>query len=83
MTLTVLTDSQIRELLKNLTPSELEGFQKNLESALHEYSKARHAGPEAAAAIQQPERVSIYNPVTGATTLFMPSSSERGNAVKG
>lgn len=79
MTLTVLTDDQIRSLLENLTVSELDGFQNALLSALHEHS----AGAQSESAIHQPERVSIHSPATGCTTLFMPSANSTGNAVKG
>ncbi|KAK4133617.1 NAD(P)-binding protein [Trichocladium antarcticum] len=75
MTLTVLTDEQIRGLLENLTASELEGFRHNLASALQQYS----AGD---AAIHQPDRISVTSAATGATTLFMPSASSAGNGIK-
>ncbi|KAH6842821.1 hypothetical protein B0I37DRAFT_448228 [Chaetomium sp. MPI-CAGE-AT-0009] len=42
MTLTVLTDDQIRSLLENLTPDELEGFRSALTSALHEHWASAH-----------------------------------------
>ncbi|KAK3292543.1 uncharacterized protein B0H64DRAFT_347465 [Chaetomium fimeti] len=78
MTLTVLTDDQIRSLLENLTPDELEGFRNALISALHEHS----VGAQDGSAIHQPERISVNNTETGCTTLFMPSSNSTGNAVK-
>ncbi|KAH6617021.1 hypothetical protein F5144DRAFT_633316 [Chaetomium tenue] len=78
MTLTVLTDDQIRSLLENLTVDDLDGFQNALISALHEHS----AGAQSESAIHQPERVSIHSPATGCTTLFMPSANSTGNAVK-
>ncbi|KAL2135106.1 hypothetical protein VTI74DRAFT_9816 [Chaetomium olivicolor] len=78
MTLTVLTDDQIRSLLENLTPSELEGFRVALASALHEHS----TGIEAETATHQPERTSVHNTTTGATTLFMPSCNSSGNGIK-
>ncbi|KAK4126905.1 NAD(P)-binding protein [Parathielavia appendiculata] len=79
MTLTVLTDNQIRSLLENLTVAELEGFRVALASALHEHS----TGIQGDTPIhQQPERVSIHNTTTGATTLFMPSCSSAGHGIK-
>ena len=80
MTLTVLTDDQIRSLLENLKAVELEGFRVALASALHEYSTG---GKGAETAIHQPERISVHSTATGATTLFMPSCSSAGNGVKG
>ncbi|KAK3896598.1 hypothetical protein C8A05DRAFT_39856, partial [Staphylotrichum tortipilum] len=70
MPLTVLTDDQIRALLENLTPSELEGFRRALAAALHEYSVGTTPGGEPA--LHQPERISIHRPATGATTLDNP-----------
>jgi hypothetical protein len=75
MTLTVLTDDQIRSLLENLTADELEGFRKALASALYEYSTG--------GTVEQPERISVHSKATGATTLFMPSSNSAGNGIKG
>jgi hypothetical protein len=80
MTLTVLTDDQIRSLLENLTAAELEGFRRALASALHEYSAGGKGGQTA---IHQPERISVHSTATGATTLFMPSCNSAGNGVKG
>ncbi|KAK4242795.1 hypothetical protein C8A03DRAFT_11005 [Achaetomium macrosporum] len=75
MTLTVLTDDQIRSLLESLTVDELEGFRQALASALYEYSTG--------ATVHQPERISVHSTATGATTLFMPSSNSAGNGIKG
>jgi hypothetical protein len=79
MTLTVLTDDQIRSLLENLTPAELEGFRRALASALHEYS----TGIKGETSIHQPERLSVHSNATGATTLFMPSCNSTGHGIKG
>ncbi|KAK5662097.1 hypothetical protein OQA88_10212, partial [Cercophora sp. LCS_1] len=76
MPVTILSDAQIRTLLENLSLEELQGFQNELKHALHEYST------ETQASIHQPERTSVYSNATGATTLFMPSSSSSGNGVK-
>ncbi|KAK4158350.1 hypothetical protein C8A00DRAFT_39331 [Chaetomidium leptoderma] len=78
MTLTVLTDDQIRALLENLTVAELEGFSGALASALHEYS----TGTQGGTATHQPERISVHSTATGATTLFMPSHNSTGNGIK-
>ncbi|KAJ4293929.1 hypothetical protein N0V88_005443 [Collariella sp. IMI 366227] len=79
MTLTVLTDDQIRSLLENLTAAELDGFQGALAKALHEYSTC---GADGETSVDQPERISVHNNATGATTLFMPSSNSSGNGIK-
>ncbi|KAK3682476.1 UbiD family decarboxylase [Podospora appendiculata] len=80
MALTVLTDDQIRILLENLTVDELESFRNDLKTALHEYSTGTQVPSQGA--IHQPERTSLHNAETGATTLFMPSSSPAGHGVK-
>ena len=82
MTLTVLSDDQIRSLLENLTLSELHGFQAALAAALHEYSSST-CGQDGDAPVHQPERISVQSKTTGATTLFMPSCNSTANAVKG
>ncbi|GAB1315969.1 Proline utilization protein PrnX-like [Madurella fahalii] len=85
MTLTVLNDDEIRSLLEGLTAAELEGFRGALASALNEHSSDRAQGSSGTAgipSIQQPERTSVHSTATGATTLFMPSSSSIGNGIK-
>ncbi|KAK4249563.1 hypothetical protein C7999DRAFT_12639 [Corynascus novoguineensis] len=82
MTLTILTDDEIRSLLENLTPGDLGGFSEALASALHEYSAARQDGRWSDTSIHQPERIAVHSAATGATTLFMPSCNSAGNAVK-
>jgi len=81
MTLSVLSDDQIRSLLENLTVEELNGFQETLRNALYEYSKSTQT--DHVDGIYQIERTSVHSKETGATTLFMPSSSSTGNGVKG
>lgn len=86
MTLTVLTDDEIRSLLENLTLDDLEGFSEALASALYEYSTSvpgDGGGEGGASDTRQPERASVRHPDIGVTTLFMPSSNSAGNAVKG
>ncbi|RYC63281.1 hypothetical protein CHU98_g2916 [Xylaria longipes] len=80
MSLTVLPDEAIRELLENLTRDEAERFQDVLKSALHEYSTATQAIEENL--YHQPPRTSSYSDRTGATTLFMPSNSPVGHGIK-
>lgn len=81
MTLTVLTDDQIRALLENLTAAELEAFRRALAASLHEH--AAGTSPTGEPTLPQPERISVHRPTTGATTLFMPSCNSAGNGVKG
>lgn len=79
--LSVLTDDQIRDLLENLTVDELESFRSELRGTLHEYSTGTNVTE--AGLLHQPERISVHSSVTGATTLFMPSTSPGGHAIKG
>lgn len=81
MSLTVLPDEVIEQLLENLTRDEAERFQDVLKSALHEYSTAAQAID--AGLYHQPGRTSSHSDRTGATTLFMPSTSPVGHGVKG
>ncbi|KAH8167615.1 hypothetical protein CIB48_g616 [Xylaria polymorpha] len=80
MSLTVLPDEVIEQLLENLTRDEAERFQDVLKSALHEYSTAAQAID--AGLYHQPGRTSSHSDRTGATTLFMPSTSPVGHGVK-
>ena len=81
MSLAVLTDAQIKALLEDLTLDELESFRNALKATLHEYSTSTQAVDDSE--IHQPQRTSITSSRTGATTLFMPSSSRYGVGVKG
>jgi hypothetical protein len=81
MSLAVLTDDQIRELLENLTVDELEGFRNALKHTLHDYSTSVQSVADND--IHQPTRTSVTSSMTGATTLFMPSCSPTGVGVKG
>lgn len=80
MSLSVLTDVQIRALLENLTADELEGFRNSLKSALHEYSTGTQSIEDGY--IHQPHRTTISSAKTGTTTLFMPSCSTVGVGIK-
>jgi hypothetical protein len=81
MTLTVLSDDQVRVLLESLDLDELDEFRAALASALHEYS----AGGDSAGndLYQQPHRISTVHPVSKATTLYMPSCGPTGIGCKG
>ncbi|CAI4220233.1 unnamed protein product [Parascedosporium putredinis] len=81
MPLTILTNDQVKSILENLTLAQLDGFQRNLSKALHEYSTDVKAVQDGT--YHQPQRTSYGNPQTGATTLFMPSVGPAGMGVKG
>ncbi|KAI0483865.1 UbiD family decarboxylase [Xylaria cf. heliscus] len=80
MSLTVLPDEVIANLLENLTREEAERFQDVLKTALHEYSTATQGID--AGLYHQPPRTSSHSARTGATTLFMPATSPAGHGVK-
>ncbi|KAI1880998.1 hypothetical protein JX265_001238 [Neoarthrinium moseri] len=80
MALAVLSDEDIRSLLESLTREEAEEFAHSLKCALHEYSTGTQSIE--AGLIHQPDRTSVHSQLTNATTLFMPSCSAAGHAVK-
>ncbi|KIH94190.1 ornithine cyclodeaminase [Sporothrix brasiliensis 5110] len=80
MSLTILKDDEIAELLNYLTFDELESFRSVLKQALYEYSTGTQSVQDGD--IQQPPRTSVTSPVTGCTTLFMPSCSTEGLGMK-
>ncbi|KAI8960446.1 NAD(P)-binding protein [Daldinia sp. FL1419] len=80
MSLTILSDDQISGLLESLSYDEAQGFLDTLRNALHEYSTGTQSIKDGI--IHQPERTSVHSNTTGATTLFMPSISALGHAVK-
>ncbi|KAL1911967.1 hypothetical protein Sste5344_002162 [Sporothrix stenoceras] len=80
MPLTILKDDEINDLLNVLTVDELESFRSVLKQALYEYSTGTQAVQDGE--IQQPHRTSVTSPITGCTTLFMPSCSTDGLGMK-
>jgi hypothetical protein len=80
MPLTVLTDSQVKQILNNLTKEEVEDLQAELRHSLHEYSTGTNSS--GAAAVNQPKRT-ILESNNGTTSLFMPSTSSTGIGIKG
>ncbi|OTB03606.1 hypothetical protein M426DRAFT_60089 [Hypoxylon sp. CI-4A] len=80
MSLTVLSDKQIWNLLESLTHEEAESLVHSLRNALHEYSTGTQSIKDGV--VHQPERTFIHSKTTGSTTLFMPSYSVLGHAVK-
>ncbi|KAI0602027.1 UbiD family decarboxylase [Biscogniauxia sp. FL1348] len=81
MTLAVLSEEDVRQLLENLSHDEAEALADTLRCALHEYSTGTQLID--AGLIHQPERTLVHSNATGATTLFMPSCSPVGHGVKG
>jgi hypothetical protein len=81
MTLTVLSDDQVRAILESLTLDELEDFRHELASALHEYSTGVQGTDQSA--YQQPHRMTTRHPGSQATTLYMPSCGPTGMGCKG
>ncbi|KAH0526584.1 hypothetical protein TsFJ059_009886 [Trichoderma semiorbis] len=80
MTLTVLSDDQVRDILETLSLDELEDFRKTLADALHAFST--DLGTDGLGIFQQPHRVSTLHPDTQATTLYMPSCGPSGMGCK-
>jgi hypothetical protein len=82
MSLTVLSDDQVKAVLEDLTLDELDEFRHELSSALHEFSTGMNSegGGEA---YQQPHRITTKHPETCATTLYMPSCGPGGMGCKG
>lgn len=81
MSLTVLSDDQICGLLESLSHDEAQELVDTLRNALHEYSTGTQSIKDGI--VHQPERISVHSNTTSATTLFMPSISTLGHAVKG
>lgn len=81
MTLTILSDEHVREILENLSLDELEDFRRNLAEGLHAFSTS--LGSDGLGVFQQPHRVSTVQPETRVTTLYMPSCGPSGMGCKG
>ncbi|OTA90120.1 hypothetical protein M434DRAFT_78381 [Hypoxylon sp. CO27-5] len=80
MSLTILSDEQIRGMLESLSSDEAQGFIQTLRNALHEYSTGTQSIEDGV--VHQPERTSVHSNTAGTTTLFMPSFSTIGHAIK-
>ncbi|KAG4027810.1 hypothetical protein MFRU_027g00980 [Monilinia fructicola] len=79
MPLTVLTDSDVQHLLRDLTLRDLEGFQDKMRQALHEYSTGTQ--DDDCCSVHQPRRT-VLESKQKKTTLFMPSTSSAGIGMK-
>jgi hypothetical protein len=80
MSLTILTDQNVKDILQSLDREELLGLQSSMRLALHEYATGTNSS--GAAAANQPNRTVIESS-NGTTTLFMPSTSSSGIGMKG
>ncbi|KAI9814637.1 MAG: hypothetical protein M1827_003193 [Pycnora praestabilis] len=78
MPLTILTDSDVKDLLHSLTREDILDLQHSLRDALHSYSTGTNEN--GCCSMYQPQRVSIS--VNGNTTLFMPASSSSNTGMK-
>jgi hypothetical protein len=78
--LTVLTDSDVKDVLSSLELYDAYALQKSLRHALHEYSTGTQA--EDACSMHQPTRT-VLQGAGGMTTLFMPGRSSAGIGMKG
>ncbi|TGO69104.1 hypothetical protein BOTNAR_0015g00180 [Botryotinia narcissicola] len=79
MSLTVLTDSDIKYLLQDLTLKDLERFQDQMRRALHEYSTGTQ--DDDCCSLHQPRRT-VLESKHERTTLFMPSTASAGIGMK-
>ncbi|KAG6040216.1 hypothetical protein E4U41_001242 [Claviceps citrina] len=80
MTFTVLSDSQVQDILEDLTVDELDEFRLVLSSALHQFSNSTESvGGDV---YQLPHRISTVHSATKATSLYMPSCGPEGMGCK-
>jgi ornithine cyclodeaminase/alanine dehydrogenase-like protein (mu-crystallin family) len=79
MPLTILTDSDVRALLLELTRDDIIELQTSLAESLHEYSTGTQE--TGCCAAYQPPRIQIARK-NAQTTLFMPASSKRTVGMK-
>ncbi|KAJ5466440.1 hypothetical protein N7530_010227 [Penicillium desertorum] len=79
MPLTILSRSQLRELLHALSRDEILNLQRNLADALREYSSGSQE--KGCSAAYQPQRTAITRQ-NGCTTLFMPASTGQTIGIK-
>ncbi|KAJ5713897.1 uncharacterized protein N7483_011078 [Penicillium malachiteum] len=79
MPLTILSGSNLRELLHSLSRDEIRTLQLNLSEALREYSTG--AQDKGCSATYQPQRTAITRQ-NGCTTLFMPATTGQTLGIK-
>ncbi|KAJ4316976.1 hypothetical protein N0V94_005183 [Neodidymelliopsis sp. IMI 364377] len=81
MPLTILTDSDVRTLLHQLSKQDIIDLQQSLADGLHYYSTATEEDSNACCSSYQPMRTALKRN-DGQTTLFMPASSNDGIGFK-
>lgn len=81
MPLTILTDSDVRGLLHQLSKQDILDLQQSLADGLHYYSTATEEDSNACCSSYQPVRTALKRN-DGQTTLFMPASSNDGIGFK-
>lgn len=81
MPLTILTDSDVRSLLHQLSKQDILDLQQSLADGLHYYSTATEEDSNACCSSYQPMRTALKRN-DGQTTLFMPASSNDGIGFK-
>lgn len=79
MSLTILSDKDVKGLLGNLTADDFNDLQKSMRQALHQYSTGTQE--EDICALHQPKRT-VLESKNGTTTLFMPSTSSQSIGMK-
>jgi ornithine cyclodeaminase/alanine dehydrogenase-like protein (mu-crystallin family) len=81
MPLTILTDTDVRTLLLQLSRQDVLDLQQSLADGLHYYSTATDDESNACCSSYQPMRTALKRN-DGQTTLFMPASSNDGIGFK-
>ncbi|KAJ8114811.1 hypothetical protein OPT61_g3394 [Boeremia exigua] len=81
MPLTILTDSDVRNLLHQLSKQDILDLQQSLADGLHYYSTATEDDSNGCCSSYQPMRTALKRN-DGQTTLFMPASSNDGIGFK-
>ncbi|KAL4798079.1 hypothetical protein BDV19DRAFT_35509 [Aspergillus venezuelensis] len=79
MPLTILSGTQLRDLLHSLTHEQITSIQRNLAHSLRDYSVGNQ--DSGCAATLQPRRTAVTRK-SGRTTIFMPSSTKQSIGIK-
>ncbi|EPQ63744.1 hypothetical protein BGT96224_2422, partial [Blumeria graminis f. sp. tritici 96224] len=80
MSLTILTDNQVKYLLNSLTVDDVHSFQDSMRNALHGYATGATFSNNSME--DQPPRT-VVGSKNGTTSLFMPSVTTNNMGVKG
>ena len=81
MPLTILGDGDVRVLLHSLEKKDILQMQQSLADALHYFSSATDEDDNGCGASHQPQRTMLKQK-NGATTVFMPATSNDGAGIK-